>query len=356
MDSKGDLNSRNFTYLDNLVNSQSEITLDSDIILSADEESKYCKGLRLGIRIKGVSKNITIDGNGHTIDARSKGIFFDIRKKLNIHLKNIHFKNGGTGKVTPIYCAKKSCRFEFTNCTFENNNKTFSFYESDVILRDCRFVDNIQIFQSGLPSKNTTVFRMENCTFKNNSQIIHTGSVNAVNCVFENNNAVHAYSPSTHNPNKNPALFFNQNFSNCTFRGNYDAFVNENANISFVECVFDNNSSEFGGVIYNKVSCSFTKCSSTNNSAKYAGVIFNGKDGHCTVNDSSFEGNHAEVAGAILNEPKMRIALNKLVGSKKVSGGKLFFNGENRFSDNTNLNEGKEEINSLMDIPNGIKF
>ena len=82
---------RNFKYLDDLIHSGAkEIVLDSDIILSENEESSYKRGIEINV------DDLIIDGNGHTIDARGKvRIFLSIGE--NTTIKNITLKNGFAG-------------------------------------------------------------------------------------------------------------------------------------------------------------------------------------------------------------------------------------------------------------------
>ena len=79
---------RNFEYLDNLIHSgMKEIVLDSDIVLGDGEKSEYKDGIRLDV------DDLTIDGNGHKIDAQKKTRIFDCTAK-NITIKKITLKNG----------------------------------------------------------------------------------------------------------------------------------------------------------------------------------------------------------------------------------------------------------------------
>ena len=73
----------NFRDFDDLIHSgANEIVLDSDIILSDDEESEYLDGIRLDV------DNLIIDGNNHSIDAYGKARIFLIVAN-NIAIKNI---------------------------------------------------------------------------------------------------------------------------------------------------------------------------------------------------------------------------------------------------------------------------
>ena len=78
---------KDFKYLDNLIHSGfAEIMLKSDIILAEGEESIYGEGIKLDM------EKATIDGKGHTIDAKSLAGIFHSNSK-GITLKNITFRN-----------------------------------------------------------------------------------------------------------------------------------------------------------------------------------------------------------------------------------------------------------------------
>ena len=79
---------KNFKYLDNLIHSGAkEIILDSNIVLGDDEESEYKDGIKLDV------DDLTIDGNGYTIDAQGLTQIFCCTGK-NVTIKNIILKNG----------------------------------------------------------------------------------------------------------------------------------------------------------------------------------------------------------------------------------------------------------------------
>ena len=76
-------NIKSFKYLDDLIHSGvKEIVLDSDIVLSDDEESDYKNGIKLDV------DDLVISGNGHTIDACGKTRIFDCNR-INIIIKNV---------------------------------------------------------------------------------------------------------------------------------------------------------------------------------------------------------------------------------------------------------------------------
>ena len=82
------MGSKNFKYLDELIHSGiKEIVLDSDIVLSDDEELQYLEGIKLDV------DDLIINGNGHRIDSQGKTRIFHCTGK-NIAIENIILKNG----------------------------------------------------------------------------------------------------------------------------------------------------------------------------------------------------------------------------------------------------------------------
>ncbi|WP_298521426.1 Ig-like domain repeat protein [uncultured Methanobrevibacter sp.] len=79
-----------------------------------------------------ISKHMTIDGQGHKIDAKGKTKIFTLTSGYNIIFKNITFCNGYGKWGGAISCSNKAANgpasVEIINCTFENN--TASGYSS----------------------------------------------------------------------------------------------------------------------------------------------------------------------------------------------------------------------------------
>ena len=114
---KVESNGSDFTYLDNLIQSNgNEIVLDKDIKLTDNEESNCIDGIIINV------DNIVIDGNGHTIDAGDKARIFKIISK-DITLKNITFLNGKCKDGGAIYIDKNGS-LDIYSSVFENNNSS----------------------------------------------------------------------------------------------------------------------------------------------------------------------------------------------------------------------------------------
>ncbi|MDO5861178.1 hypothetical protein, partial [Methanobrevibacter sp.] len=70
-----------------------------------------------------INKNITIDGKGHTIDAKGMTRIFNVQA-LNVTFKNIIFANGYSNHGSAICCGMDNTEkidFKIVNCTFVNN-------------------------------------------------------------------------------------------------------------------------------------------------------------------------------------------------------------------------------------------
>ena len=116
----------NFKYLDELIHSGAkEIVLDSDFVLGDGEESEHLEGIMLDI------DDVTIDGNGYSVDANGKARIFYCTGK-NIAIKNIILKNG---------CAEKyggaifnNGGLSITQSTLKNNTANMGVVQYTIIM------------------------------------------------------------------------------------------------------------------------------------------------------------------------------------------------------------------------------
>ena len=126
-----------FTYLKAMINSMS-----SGSTLVLDKDFAYDEGFtKEGIKI---SKSITIDGNGHIIDAKGLARIFTL-SEAGIILKNIVFKNGHAtsdgGAVNNDWvnnCIIISC--SFINCSDTRNGGAINnFWGENLMITSCNF-------------------------------------------------------------------------------------------------------------------------------------------------------------------------------------------------------------------------
>ena len=353
-----DLNKRNFTYLNHIIqNSEKEVILDSNITLD-NEESPYFKD---GIRIRG-KQELIIDGNGHTIDASNKTTFFTIDKNNSvIHFKNIHFKNGygaTAGNFIMGVCikTKKNVVVKFTDCIFENNCNLISI-SNEGYFSKCTFENN----QSCFVSCNTV--NLSDCIFRQNDIIISIdGKFNIENSRFINNS----------NITRKPGLVdnsliksFDLEISNSIFENN-GSFTVRSKNASFLNCCFkDNRSEKAGGAIYmEKGKCLIKECKFIRtHSSSFGGAIFNCMNSTLKVYDSCFKDNRSEKAGgAIYNDIKPRTSWETGTNSPSFGDGVLEFSNQgNTYSGNKHKKyengkpvDGEYEENTVMDLSKNI--
>lgn len=191
-----------FIELKNLLCEQDEVFLDCDVVFSQEDEK-----LKEGIKFVGsdymkddscvvLDKDLVIDGNGHSIDAKDMArIFIVLNKDVTVTFRDISFKNAYFPKASgddylydgggAIY-NEGSCKFEF--CEFLNNHVTFSGgavynYKGTISFFECIFNHNHSDGPAGVIFNNCGDLDFVNCIFENNS----SKQAGAVLCDFLGN-------------------------------------------------------------------------------------------------------------------------------------------------------------------------
>lgn len=331
----------NFSDLDNLIKTgDKEINLEKDYIYDGGNFNE-------GISIT----NLTIDGQGHTINANNQAAVFQAYGSVTI--KNINFVNA---KGSVIGYAQK---ISIINCTFVGNSVEWgairiSMNNPELLVENCSFINNscCGIYISEIYKGNNCVSVL-NCSFVNNTR----SSINAVaaridlnvskcrfinnsnsprnavldtdelkslfisDCDFINNKgdvALSSYSDDilivnvSFVNNTNGAMYVGGHavVSNSTFINNSAdnggaIYVEYGHDLSIVNCNFVNNAAnECGGVLFSNDNdkddkISITKCTFADNSAvKYGGVLYS-EYGNNIIEDSKFTNNSAGEGGAI---------------------------------------------------------
>ena len=334
-----------FTALQNKIknaSSGSTINLENDY---AYDEGFSVRGIEINIQL-------TINGNGHTIDGKNAARIFKIIYSSDdyVTIRDINFINGrisGEGGAIHGHCNVINCTFTSNsavdggaiayasaqNCTFTSNtaNPTNFPHEGDDIVseewsggaifkgsaQNCTFTSNTAYYGGaiyGSPARN--------CIFTQNTALdagaMHGGS--ASNCRFIKNSA------------KREAGAFKRGMAlNCTFIGNHagstggamyggsaqnSSFINNTVykvggaicaaygDESYaINCIFINNSAmgsdSDGGALYN---CFAKDCIFTNNSAtSYGGAMFMNSSVNCTFNKNRADNGGAIYDGSAIN-------------------------------------------------------
>lgn len=335
---------KTFSDLNNAINgnSDSEVYLDSDYNYSSVSDSGFKSGIT-------INRNVTVNGNGHTIDAKKSARIFQVNSS-NVTFINITFLNGNIHKDTYAYqtlgggaingkCTVINCTFignsadyagaikggtgtTAINCTFKNNLATSSnggaLYEGNAI--NCTFEGNTAKKNGGAIYRGSA----ENCNFTNNTAngtndredgggAIYRGS--AINCTFTKNKSYYG------------AAICGGSATNCNFTENYA--INRGGAINNGDadnCTFTKNDAKFGGAINSgsAKNCNFTgntasglwnaeggaislpyegyviNCTFTNNRASYQGgaLYYGSSEGNITVENCTFINNRAQNGGA----------------------------------------------------------
>ncbi|MBR4447147.1 hypothetical protein [Methanobrevibacter sp.] len=277
-----------------------------------------------------ISKEITIDGNGYTLNANGRSSIFLVTGN-NVVLKNIVFenakRNGALGGAIEWYGANGT----LINCTFVNNvisskaaTTKFSayggavFFNGDGTVINCTFVNN-KAESQGYDAFGGAI------AFYKGSAINST----VVNCIFVNNTAS---SDNLRNGFGGAVYFgstlyvsFNVIVANCSFVNN---LAKTSGGAIFIDGENNKNNDELYVVVTN---CTFADNKATGTIGSCAGAVYINKAA-CTVDNSSFVNNTADAYGGAVYFDK---AIGTMVNSRfinntaKSSSGGAVYVGKN---------------------------
>ena len=308
---KNEGKAKNFKYLDNLINEGTKsITLDYDIILGRSEDKKYGNGIVID------ADDLTIDGNGITIDAGRRARIFHI-KGNNVILRNITFKNafssnGGAALTVDGSATLKDCIFidnssdssggairnggklEISGSSFRNNAAKITGSGGAIVnvgelnIGGCTFIDNhSKEYGGAIKNYSDSILDISGSTFKSNSSlyggaISNSGRMSAVDCKFLNNNGHHdggALSSSGESCIQKCLLFEN------TSNGN---IIDSSSELTIVDCEISANRTRDKSIISNTSNLDISKCYLSKNNVD-VGVISSSYI--LSVTDSVFDEN-----------------------------------------------------------------
>ena len=185
-----------FRDLNTIINDNSTIYLSNNYTYNIDSDFRFKKGIS-------ISRNLTIYGNGVTLDWSSTARIFNVSSDFNVNFYNINFINGNSTYGGAIY------KGNAYNCTFTHNIAEYggAIYKGNAY--NCTFTNNIAKYGGAIN------FGMAyNCTFTNNAAFnggaIYKG--NATNCTFTNNNSTRVY--------EGGGAIYHGNATNCNFINN----------------------------------------------------------------------------------------------------------------------------------------
>lgn len=280
------IESKSFTCLEEEIEKSDEIMLNQDIVFDYSED-RY---LRYMIQI---SKDLTIDGNGHTIEFNpldgehlsidgnnSSSLFKIIKESTNVTLKNIIFKNcysnrqsiiENKGKLTIENCKFINNRITEDNCLIENR------HHMEII--DTDFANNKSNRQSLI--RNSSQLNIRNSNFINNNS-------QAIGCCITN---------------KSKMKIKKSIFKSNATKNKAGAIHNEyDASLKLSDVKFKFNSADVdGGAIYNYGKLDIKGSLFANNTSEDdGGVINNRTSGEINIYDTKFIENESKSNGGVI--------------------------------------------------------
>ena len=233
-----------FNDMDNIINKDyldnSTIYLYKYYKYIADTDS----GLELYNGIV-INRNLTIEGNQHTINGSDLARMFHINNDAVVTFKNIDFTNGYTesGGHGGVIWAEDFTTVKAISCNFKDNKATYGGAVNFVDCEDCSFINNYALQNGGAIYNGNAI----GCNFTNNSASDWGGAIyngNATECIFEGNKA------------DNSGAMYNGNAINCSFTGNDVTNGKGTAIYSpqlsptlAVNCIFTSNNADKGLIV-----------------------------------------------------------------------------------------------------------
>ena len=327
----------NQTVNNDTINDGDVINLTNDYTYSGTDSST------IGNEGVSISKSITIDGKGYTLDASNKSSIFEIKANSHVIFKNITFINGYSSDNGGAIKVDSGSSIELIDCTFSNN---FAENNGGAIFINSDSLTSVSLISTSTFTDNTA---------KNGSAIYVMGSsVNISSSVFTNNLAK-AYGGSLYvdgvlhinlttfkdnRASNGGAIFLNDTFGKYSTIEN-STFENNNAtgdggacfisadNVHVKDLIFkDNVAGDDGGafnwagsygVIYN-ITCINNRGISVNTSSTRGGTIC------LTGSNVNITKSHFSLSSAYMDESK---------DYSKVDGGALFITGNDVVVDET---------------------
>lgn len=399
---------KNFKYLDELIHSGVKVVvLDSDIVLGADEESRYSYGIELDV------DDLIIEGNDHKIDALNRSGIFRIIGD-NVQLRNIVFKNANAENGSAIYNFGNS--LSCINCIFNSNSSDGKggavFNDSKSLkVEGCTFVSNSASCGDAIYNYNASLLCID-CSFNDNQEggtifSNENSSLTVDGCGFDIHSRIKSNSINIVSEVKSNYPFWLE--EGCTINYISNSKQGEDLNIEPKSNIDDNSKDLYNMIEFDEKIITFNSdvlcdseefkegmlideddtvidgnnftidaCGKTrmfriaaknitiknlffkNGSSNRGGAIYLGENASLTIKNCHFEGNNAVSGGVIYNSSNLLNSLDNctfIENSSKGSGGVVHcqrgssfdFNGCD-FSKNSSRKEGAVIFNEEGDL------
>ena len=390
------LNIRTFTDLQNAIGLVTgTLTLNQNVAMTAKEAADFTNGIT-------INKDITIDGKGHTIDAKTLGRIFSIGEGFTVTLTNATLINGKADKGGAIYNdgsltlsdvkLSDNAADSYGGAVFNNGELVVSdsvFDSNDVLNRGSASVDYggaaIYNWYDGTLTVSGSNFTNNIKNYKNGDNLVGAittiGNATVIGSNFVNNSGRWggAISATGAELRKNSSTL---TVSNTIFKDNSALYAGAvyiwGSNYNIADCVFDNNTAfgkgnmtpnnnNGGALVVSQVSRfnepitgTISGSKFTNNKAQYGGAAYFNK-GFVTITDSVFENNVATAEGgavgfshASVKDLVVSINNSSFVGNKAPVAGAIFTNVDSKITNSNFINNSAAKIGGAIDIDSAI--
>ena len=384
------LNIRTFTDLQNAIGLVTgTLTLNQNIAMTAKEAANFTNGIT-------INKDITIDGKGHTIDAKNLGRIFSIGEGFTVTLTNATLINGKADKGGAIYNdgsltlsdvkLSDNAADSYGGAVFNNGELVVSdsvFDSNDIVNRGSASVDYggaaIYNWYDGTLTVSGSNFTNNIKNYKNGDNLV--GAITTIgNATVSGSNFVNnsgrwggAISATGAELRKNSSTL---TVSNTIFKDNSALYAGAvyiwGSNYNIADCVFDNNTAfgkgnmtpnnnNGGALVVSQVSRfnepitgTISGSKFTNNKAQYGGAAYFNK-GFVTITDSVFENNVATAEGgavdfshASVKDLIVSINNSSFVGNKAPVAGAIFTNVDSKITNSNFINNSAAKIGGAI--------
>ena len=390
------LNIRTFTDLQNAIGLVTgTLTLNQNVAMTAKEAADFTNGIT-------INKDITIDGKGHTIDAKNLGRIFSIGEGFTVTLTNATLINGKATEGGAIYNdgsltlsdvkLSDNAADSYGGAVFNNGELVVSdsvFDSNDIVNRGSASVDYggaaIYNWYDGVLTVSGSNFTNNIKNYKNGDCLVGAiatiGNATVSGSNFVNNSGRWGGAISTAGYLLAGDDVNTLTVSGSTFKENgglYGAgiFV-AGSDFTVSDCVFDKNSAfgkgnmtpnnNNGAAIVvtdtgKDITGIITDSNFTNNKAHFSGAV-DICEGKITIKNSIFVNNSAEYcAGAIavdsqINKPAVEIINSKFDSNSAEYGGAIYNYYNLTVVDSTFTNNSKDTIYNfrVANLDLGIK-
>lgn len=305
----GDINRKStnvqtFNYLYNQIRQNDEITLTEDIRFDYKEDS----ALKSGIEI---DKNLTVKGNGHSIDANHAASLFDITDgDAEVVFEDVTFKNAHSLDQSII---ENRASVVFRNCRFINNRAA----GGNSLINNENSLKIIKSIFSGNLANNTSINNIKETEIAD--------SIFIINCSKSSGSIITNDNPVINEDLKGTCRIL---ISESTFNSNPTRPISNGgwaiANIESTRFLNNRDDVE-GGAVHNSGELNINQCTFENNLSKYAGAILSSRFASLNVSKTRFMRNSSQGGGAIVNFGEFTLSHSLFENNNsKLSGGAIF--------------------------------